>query len=559
MFLIRIRTFFLLTLLVCHYITTLANQSSDTTNKKIPQLTVIFVLDQFSYAYIPKLGNHFRHGLKELLNKGINYTQAYHAHGIPETTPGHHALSTGCMPKIHGAVLNQWIREDYKKREYESDEKPNTEEFLGNDTLGKGKSYANSRVDGLSDQFIRGAQGTTPRASYALAIKDHPAISCANHLGKAIWFDPDNGGFCSSRSYFKELPSWIKSFNDTINYKAMKHVVWEPCYRLESACYNYPNVRNFTGSTYNYSLIDKRELPIEHGKKRAFDFYMKAPQSSADLLDLTFACIENELETDDRTQMLMWVCLSNLDLCGHFVGPDRLEMIDMLYHIDQQIGDFMSKIRRVLGKSNCLFAVTGDHGICPIPELTASLGVKLGKRLMAQDIMKELNKIVAEEFKLDDVVKAFEPTYFVLNKELLKQQPKETRIEIVRRLKKHLLSMEGIKKVWTVKELQKLPFEPNDLEQFYKNQIYKGRTGDLICMPEPYCLITNYPSGTSHLSPYEYDTHVPLAVYWPGNYEKTIINERVWVAQLPVLLADILHIQKPSASAYKPLPTVQKK
>ena len=119
MFLIKIRTFFLLTLLVCHYITTLANQSSDGTRKKIPQLTVIFVLDQFAYGYIPKLGKHFKHGLKELLTKGINYTQAYHAHGIPETTPGHHALSTGCMPKIHGAVLNQWVREDYKKRENE--------------------------------------------------------------------------------------------------------------------------------------------------------------------------------------------------------------------------------------------------------------------------------------------------------------------------------------------------------------------------------------------------------------------------------------------------------
>ena len=36
-----------------------------------PKLTVVVVIDQFAFHYIPKLQKHFKYGLKDLLNNGI--------------------------------------------------------------------------------------------------------------------------------------------------------------------------------------------------------------------------------------------------------------------------------------------------------------------------------------------------------------------------------------------------------------------------------------------------------------------------------------------------------
>lgn len=548
--------FTLIILLITHDNACLGRRKDHTHVKKTPKITVVFIIDQFAHGYLQKIGHNLKYGLGELLTNGISYTEAYHAHGIPETTPGHHALSVGCMPKIHGAVLNQWIHDDYKKREYEADPSPESAQFGKCDSSLAGKSQHNTRVDGLSDQFMKLSPQGQRRVCYSLSLKDHPAISCAHRLGKALWFNICAGGFTSSKAYFKELPSWVTDFNKSMDYEHMKTVEWQPFYDLDSPYYDFPYAKDFEGSAYDYCLPERRTLTIDRSIKKAFDFYIKTPQSSQDLLDFADVCIQHELDEDENTEILLWISLSTLDLCGHFVGPDRLEMLDILYHTDYQIGNFMSKVRRLFGRSNCLFVVTGDHGICPIPEIAKKQGINLARRINAQSVMSELNDIAKKEFGLDDVVKAFEPTYFVFDKNLMNNLPRATKRSLIRRFKHHLLSIKGIKKVWTFSELSHLPFDADQLEQFYKNQLYQGRMGDLICMPEPYCLITNFPSGTSHLSPYEYDTHVPLSILLPGQYEHKKITGRVWVAQLPVTLAHILNIPKPSASPYKVLPGI---
>ena len=95
-------------------ILTFPAHAKKTKQERIPRVTVVMIIDQFAYHYIPKLKKHLHHGLSELLSKGIVYTNAYHAHGIPETTPGHHALSSATLPKDHGAIAYQWFYRHYK-------------------------------------------------------------------------------------------------------------------------------------------------------------------------------------------------------------------------------------------------------------------------------------------------------------------------------------------------------------------------------------------------------------------------------------------------------------
>lgn len=532
---------------------------------KDPRLTVVIIVDQFAYHYLPKLQNNFRYGLRTLFKEGQVYTQAYHAHGIPETTPGHHAISTGTLPKDHGAILNKWINKEYKKECYVTDPDPNAAVFKpqGSSYLDScpekaecGKSCVKTMVDGLSDQFMLASNPPSNRKVFALSLKSHPAIATANRLGKPIWFDETFGGFTSSKKYFCSLPEWVIAFNKAQKFSTRSHVVWRTMCRLQDSMYDFPDIKNYDYAGYNFSLVSLPSIAIDRKLSQPFELYLKTPAASQALIDLAKTCITHNLKkSSDR--MLLWVSLSTLDLVGHIYGPDSIEAIDTLYHVDKQIQDLMNFIHKRIDPKHCLYVLTGDHGIPPMPELMQKRGIPQARRIMAQTLINDMNNMIAKSYSLNNIIKGFEPTYFIINKELLAQQDCQKQTAILSALKKFLQDQPGIKSVWTAAELRHLTFQPEQPENHYKTQLYHDRSGDLICMPEPYCQITTYPKGTSHLSPYEYDTHVPLVLYQKRRIAHKIIDEKVWIPQLPVTLAYLLHLARPSASTYAILPGVE--
>lgn len=528
------------------------------TETKPPRLTVVIIIDQFAYHYLPKLKKHFRFGLHKLLRDGVCYQEAYHAHAIPETTPGHHAISSGILPKDHGAILNQWINEEYKKECYDIDNDPKAEVFKPCYARNSckppcGKSCVKTMADGLSDQFILAPSQHINRKVFALSLKSHPAISTANRLGKPIWFDDVNGGFTSSKKYFSELPTWVTDFNREHKFSTLSNVCWQTMRRRQEACYNFADINNYDYAGYDFSLVTRPSIPIDRKAEKPFELYLKTPMASLALVNLAKSCIAHNLKKRSD-HMILWLSLSTLDLAGHFYGPDSMEAIDTLYHVDKQIQDLMKFIAKKINLKDCLFVLTGDHGIPPMPELMQKRGIPNARRIMTQPLIDSMNKMIAQKYALNEIVKGFEPTYFVLNKQLLASLDTKQQEAVLSDLKKFLQNQEGIKRVWTVQELEEETFLPDQPESHYKTQMYNGRNGDLICMPQPYCQITNYPKGTSHLSPYEYDTHVPLVLYQKSRIEHKVINEKVWIPQLPVTLAHILRISPPSASTYQILP-----
>lgn len=522
-------------------------------HSKKPRLTVVFIVDQFAYHYIPKLKDHFRYGLKELLSHGVVYTNAYHPHGIPETTTGHHGISTGTLPKYHGAILNQWYNKEYTKVRYVLDNSPNAACLENTEDSCRGKSGHNTMVDGLSDQFVLASTEQQRNHSYSIALKAHPAIATANRLGKAIWFDSVKGVFTSSKKYFDQLPSWVDKFNTSYGIPQKTHITWKSMYDIKSSAYDFPEAQNYDFAGLNFSIVSRKSVPVNRSDKEPYDLFTKTPDSGKAIIELSKICV-NEILKNDSHSLLIWVCLSALDLVGHFYGPDSIECIDMIYHVDKHIKEFMDYSRNLVGDDCCLFVVTGDHGIPPIPEIAQKRGMTLARRIMAKPLIEKINKMIEEKYEISDIIKAFEPTFFILNKEVLAQCTPEQRQSITHDIKKCLTQQPGIKKAWTAKELYNLTFEPHELESFYKTQLYKNRSGDIICMPDPYCLITHYPSGTSHSTPYDYDTHVPLIIYQKNHILNETFDSKVWIPQLPVTLAHILGIARPSASTYNLLP-----
>lgn len=519
-----------------------------------PKLAVVVVIDQCAWHYFNKLKPFFTGGLKELLDQGVVYTQAYHPHGIPETTPGHHGIATGTLPKDHGAITNQWLDDDCHKVAYDSDTSSYASILDAGTSAGQGKSPHHTMVDGLSDQFMLRSTGKTPNNVFALSLKSYPAIAMAGKMGKALWFNEKTGRFTSSRRYFKKLPDWIGDFNKTASIAKIPSFDWSLVYPSDAPAYDFPFIDDTTNAAYKFSLIGKGAVRIDLSKKDPYEFFIRCPSASDLLLRFAQTCLQEYFDPKSNERMLLWVSLSNLDLLGHMYGPDSREVIDTLYHIDHQLKGFIATLDQVAGKGNYLLALTADHGVAPIPEIQQKKGFHQALRISRDKLIGDMNAHIHECFHVLNVVQSFEPSFFWLNNKVIKKLSPELQHAVKKELVDYLRCCRGIKNAWTREELETSTFKEDDLEQFYKNQLYHGRCGDIVCQPQPYCLITQYSTGTSHATPYDYDTHVPLVLYQPAHLAHRYIHKKVWVPQLPVTLSKLLRVSRPSVSTYKFLP-----
>ena len=74
--------------------------------KLILQITVDQLRGDLPGRYYQQLGEG---GLKYLLDQGVHYVDAHHAHANTETIVGHSTLATGAHPSVHGMVGNVWF------------------------------------------------------------------------------------------------------------------------------------------------------------------------------------------------------------------------------------------------------------------------------------------------------------------------------------------------------------------------------------------------------------------------------------------------------------------
>jgi predicted AlkP superfamily pyrophosphatase or phosphodiesterase len=353
------------------------------------------------------------------------------------------------------------------------------------------------------------------------------------------------------------LPRWVKQFNERCGIRQLKKIAWPLCYPKQDPAYDYPYIDNYDYAAYPFKMADRTDIAIDHSQESPFDLYLKTPAANQLILDFAHCCIKNVYKKLKHEKLLLWTCLSPLDLVGHRYGPDSREVIDMLYHLDGQLAHSMEKIERMLGSTNVSFVLTADHGIQPIPEISRLRGYKKAHRVMANSLIEKINTQVKAECGVDDFITHFESTYFIYNSDAVAQlEQNEGAFNQAQNIALSILREQpGIRQVWTYDELKEGSYTPFSAEQFYKNHIFKHRLGDLIVQPEPYSLVTNYPSGCSHNSSYKYDTNVVIGFYQKG-IKPQLIKTRVATTQLAPTLAQMLDIPAPSSSMANPLPHI---
>lgn len=519
-----------------------------------PKLTVIFVIDQCPYSAITKQLPFMHYGIKEILDKGAHFSNAHHDHGMPATGTGHTGLNTGAFANEHGIIGNRWFNKQGKKVVCDEGDPITCAVLSPEGTYNYGKSPYLIMVDGISDQFVLSSSPGVSHRAASVSGKGRSAIATANRT-EAYWLE--QGQLTSSKAYFDTLPTWVQDFNSTHAIPSPSTITWKQCYDNESGAYNFNYIDDYR-FTRKQPLVNKTlSIGIEAHPKKPFVNFELSPSANTFVADAAIRCMEEYVSADKPDRLLLWVCLSSLDKVGHRFGPWSREYIDMLYHLDKEIGRCMDIAKKLVGSDDVLFVLTSDHGVPPLIEHIHEKGfTHLGHLINSNTLIEEINKFIQERYNVENIAYATSSHQIYLNMPTFRTLPLHEQKNIIKDLQEFLEEIPGIKKVWTPQALLKRSFPLNSMEFCFQQQFFPGRSGDLILQTFPYTLITSHKQGTSHRTPHTHNTHVPLALYGNAITQPKKIPSRVLTLQLANTLAELLEVPQPSSSYLDVLPHV---
>ena len=500
------------------------------------KLVITIVVDQMRPDLLTRYETIYSGGLKWLINHGAWYSNTHHEHGYTATGPGHVAIGFGQYPGKIGVLGNSFYDRDLKKK-VNCVEDPNS--TVVGSLKGEARSFSRYNAYGLGDWL---QDSFTSSKVISIGGKDRTACILGGKNPTLPLYYNYSGDFITSSYYRKELPEWVKIYNSQLDFNKYKDSLWtkslnEELYK-EYARSDFYNGESDEYNKDNYSPI----FPI--GIDSLADpnsVIMGRPWFEKEVLNLSLKAIIEEGLGQKNEPDLLFIGLSAMDWIIHDYGPYSQEVMDAFIKLDIYLEEFIQKVDKLVGLDNVLFVLTSDHGGLPLPEYLIEKGEVAGRINNAhfQEALSWVDEECIEKFGQKFYIR--DGSNFFLNMEDLKKENISPN-EIFMIAKKHLLNVEGIGAVINKAEIIESK-NPDKITRRIKNMIHKIKSPEIFVIQKERYLYRS-PYGTSHGTPYDYDTHVPL-IFAHKKYEKHINQVKVETVDIAPSIANYLGISIP--------------
>jgi hypothetical protein len=521
-----------------------------------PALVVVITVDQFRGDYLARFGEHFAPGgLRLMMEQGANFTDCRYRHSITKTACGHAVVLTGVHANHHGIINNAWIdRATMKKVNCVDDD---SVQILG---LAAGQAYVRpggtASVASSPRRLLTTTVGdelklTRNARSKVIGIssKDRSAILLAGKLADAAYW-MDKGRIVTSTHYMKEVPAWVRAFNDAGRIDAYFGKTWDRV--LPAAAYEQRvGPDDVPDESTEWGLARTFPKIVNGGTDKIgpvfYDAFECSPFKSEVLADFARAVVENEKLGQRGVTDLLCISFSVNDTVGHNYGPDSHEVMDITLRTDRLLADFFKFLDGRIGLKNCTIVFTADHGIPPIPDRVKAVNPQVSAGRV--DNVKMLKTC---EAALDQAFGALggERHWLVLDesallffRDVLKEknvaQPAAEKV-----VRDALLTLEFVEAAFIRSELETASVT-GEYGAAMLLSFHRERGGDVYYQPKPFWL--DRKTGTNHGSPYTYDVHVPLLWFGVG-VKPGVYNQRVGVDDIAPTLSHVLKILAPPMS-----------
>ncbi len=534
-----------------------------------PRLAVLLVFDQLRGDYLPRWQHLFGPGgFRRLAAEGAWFGNCHYDYSDTVTGAGHASIATGCSPCRHGIIGNEWYDRTTRKAAYcvssprgEEDYSPVPPRRVSTTDRRKPLSVSPERLlaPTLADALKKATGGAGRVVS--LSLKDRSAILPGGRQPDVCcWFDTTTGRFETSTYYRDTLPRWVAAFNrgpeidrwyDVHWHRLLPGFDYHGCVGPDDVFGEGEGVRQ--GRVFPHPTVGDPARPGTY-----YTALYNSPWGNEVLASLARRAVEAEgLGSRPERQDLLCVSFSSNDAIGHIWGPDSQEVLDVTLRSDRLIADFLTFLDRRVGRGRYVVALTADHGVCPLPEVSRAQGKDAGRH--PRDLLKAEARGGSEGFLRrafpDPAAGSPTPERWVefggegwvyLDQATVARhglRPAEVEAALAGWLKQQ----PGIQTACTRTQLlEGLP--PDDtVGRRVLRSFYRERSGDVMVVNRPYWILWPYETGTTHGSPHPYDTHVPLLACGPG-IRAGAYPDAIRPQAAPVLLARSLGIPPPAAA-----------
>jgi len=512
----------LLTLALLTFLVSLPTSGFASAYNAHPKLVVVIVIDQFRGDYLERYRDQFGDsGFRFLLDHGAYFPNCNYNYANTRTAPGHATLFTGAYSSGHGIVANEWW--DQKKKHMVTSVEDDATKLVGVDGDKTGSSPHNLLSDTLGDELKLATRGKS--RVFGVSLKDRAAVLPAGFAGDAAyWIEPKSGAWITSTYYRADLPKWVQDFNSSRPQKYWDRE-WKDAQGAVLRSTAHRKGRDGSDAGF-YEVIGSTTF----GNEYEFEFAKEL---------MVYENIGRGPATD-----LVSISLSPNDILGHQVGPDSPEMQQMALDLDRELADFINFLGHQIGLADVWIALSADHGVSSLPDAVKKLRIPAAN-LEAGKLEAQINGAITAKFspghpaayvKLDYPVAWLDPDAFAA------AHVHEADAE---RAVGEAMKQAGLRDYYTKSQLAEGEVPDTALGHKYLNSYSPEGSWYVLGVPDIYTV--GSPRGTDHASPYNYDTHVPLAVYGLP-FQAGTYRTNTEPVDLAATLASLLGINAPTHS-----------
>ena len=510
-----------------------------------PRLVVGITVDQMRPDYIFRYWDDFEEGgFKRLYSGGFVCADHHFGYAPTFTGPGHASIFTGTTPAFHGILANDWY-----------DRKSGTSVYCAEDSAvrGVGTRYPEDKDGRMSPHRMQASTlgdelklASNHRSRVVgISMKDRGAILPAGHAADgAYWFrGKDEGVFISSTHYMDALPDWAAAWNQKRRAEQLLRAGWDlllPADRYdESYPDNNPFEGPFKGSSSPTFPYDLQALADANG---GYDILKATPAGNVLLVDFAIAALEGEqLGKDDFTDLLA-VSFSSPDYVGHQFGVHARETQDTYLRLDRELARLFEALDQRVGEGQWLVWLSADHAGAPVPSLVEAQQWPVGYWKPGNMVDAVRADLVARYG--EDLLLRYSNDQFFLDRPRIRALGLDL-ARIQGQIQQTALEQPEVLFAVTSTEL----LGGGGLGDDFRDRLRMGHhaygSGDVVVVTRP-GWIQYGRTGTTHGSPFPYDTHAPLVFYGWGVKPGTTYA-RTHIRDIAPTVAAMIHSPMPNA------------
>jgi predicted AlkP superfamily pyrophosphatase or phosphodiesterase len=516
-----------------------------------PKLVVGVVVDQMRLEYLYRFESKFGSGgFNRLVREGFLVKNGHYNYAPTVTGPGHASIYTGTTPAIHGIIGNDFYDKSLKKM-VNCVEDP-AHKMTGSTAAG-GRSPWRMLTTTVTDEL----ELFTNRKAIVIgvSIKDRGAILPAGHMADAAYFPDGRGGkFITSTFYRNELPEWVNKFNAQSLPAKYITTPWTTLLPIEQYTESGPD-----DSPYERKMAGKEKMTFPYNfdeliQKGGSDAFSYSPYANDYVTEFAKATLMEEKMGKDNVSDFLAISFSTPDIMGHSTGPRSVEIQDMYLRLDKNIEDLLKTLDKEVGVGNYTFFLTADHAVVDVPQYLKDNKVPAGY-FNEEYAAAKLNEYLATFYPGKQLVEKISNEQVFLNHRAFDGDPRTAGLDmfVVAELAgKFLMTLDGVANYYTEALIKQSDFKEGGVKGMIIRGHHAKRSGDLAFVLEPGWIESKSVQGTTHGSPYAYDTHVPILFFGSGVKQGSSSLYHP-ITDIAPTLSVILKIMFPSGTTGQPI------